>query len=61
MDPHQLLPSLFPIVHLCDIYWGKVQLIPTAAASSAAIAADFLIASISQLADSANGIGLIVL
>jgi hypothetical protein len=49
-------------VHLCDIYhWGKVQLIPTAAASSAAIAADFLIASISQLADSANGIGLIVL
>jgi hypothetical protein len=32
---------------------------PTAEASSAAIAADLLIASISQLADSANGIGLI--
>jgi hypothetical protein len=40
---------------------GQKSINSTAVASSAAIAADFLIASISQLADSANGIGLIVL
>ena len=40
---------------------ANVQLIPTAAASSAAISADFCIAPRSQLAASAKGIGLIVL
>ena len=40
---------------------ANVQLIPAAEASSAATCADFLMASKSQLAASASGIGLIVL
>ena len=40
---------------------ANVQLIPAADASSAATCADFFMASISQLAASASGIGLMVL
>jgi len=40
---------------------AKVQFIPAAAASFAPIAAEFLMAAKSQLADYAKGIGLMVL